>query len=382
MNILHIGLVSHFTESMLYQDNYLSELNAQDGHNVVFITDVFIYRDGKLIETVECDKVLDNKVRLIRLKYDYIINTFISRKIQKVKKIVKYLNILEPDVILYHGLCGYELMDVARYVKNNRDVLFYIDSHENFNNTAKNIISKLAYKYIHGFFIKKALPYAKKILYIGYPEKKYIKEMYDISEDKLEYFPLGGIIIDKEIQKKYRQEIINDMSFPNDVIICSHSGKIDKLKKTDQVIKAFSNVRDNRFRLLIYGSIQDELKTEINSLIEKDKRIYFLGWKNSNQQERILAATDLYIQPGSASATAQVALCCGCALIVNKEYYLESFRDNVFYADNSKEIEVILYQIASDINVLKNMKEKSYSLATNELDYDKLANRYLHLNEV
>ncbi len=377
MNILHIGLVSHLTESMLYQDNYLSELNAKDGHNVIFISDVYVYKDGKLIETVECDKVMDNKVRLIRLKYDYIINSFISQKIQKVKKIFDYLNIIKPDVILYHGLCGYELMDVAKYVKNNTNVLFYVDSHENFNNTAKNIISKFAYKYIHGFFINKALLYIKKVLYIGFPEKKYIKDMYGLSDEKLEYFPLGGIIIDKKLQEKYRQEIINEMDFPKDIIICTHSGKINNLKKTNQVIKAFSNIKNNKLRLLIYGSIQDDLKNEINSLIEKDNRIYFLGWKNSIEQEKILGATDLYIQPGSESATAQVALCSGCALIVNRKYYLEAFKDNVFYAESIQEIEDILNRIICDANVLYKMKDKCYELAKNELDYEVLSKKYL-----
>ena len=48
MNILHIGLLSHFTEGMFYQDNVLSDMNAKDGNNVTFITDTNCYIEGKL----------------------------------------------------------------------------------------------------------------------------------------------------------------------------------------------------------------------------------------------------------------------------------------------------------------------------------------------
>mgnify|MGYP006900170354 CR=1 FL=1 len=76
-------------------------------------------------------------------------------KIQKVTKLRALLEEIQPDTILYHGVCGYELMDVAQYVKEHPNVLFYADSHEDFNNTARTRIAKLCYKYIHGYFLKK-----------------------------------------------------------------------------------------------------------------------------------------------------------------------------------------------------------------------------------
>ena len=36
MKILHIGIASHFTDKMLYQDNILAELNAKGETPVIF----------------------------------------------------------------------------------------------------------------------------------------------------------------------------------------------------------------------------------------------------------------------------------------------------------------------------------------------------------
>ena len=375
LKILHIGLSSHFTEGMLYQDNILANLNANAGMDVTFISDAYKYEDGCLVETEECDVILNGGVRLIRLKYDKIINDFISKKIQKIKRLVEYIEEIKPDSILYHGVCGYELMDVANYVKKNK-IPFYIDSHENFSNTAKTILSKIAYKYIHGVFVKKALPNVKKILYVGYPERDYLKEMYQIPENKMEFFPLGGLVIEKEQQSEYRKRIIKEMNFPENVIICAHSGKMDEGKKTEEVLLAFSKVQNKRLRLLIYGSIPENRRTILEPMIKRDSRVKFLGWKNAKEQEIILGGSDLYIQPGTYSATAQIALCSGCALLVNNGYK-RAMKDAVLYGEDKNDIENVLRKIISHDGYLDEIKEKGYNYAK-KFNYKELALRYLN----
>ena len=77
MTILHIGLLSYYTEGMLYQDNILPQMNIQDGHKVVFVSNASKYVNGVLQSVDEEDIVLDDGMRLIRLNYDYVINRFI-----------------------------------------------------------------------------------------------------------------------------------------------------------------------------------------------------------------------------------------------------------------------------------------------------------------
>ena len=49
MRIIHVCLASHYTEGMNYQDNILPDVNSQDGHEVLIISDTQKYIDGKLV---------------------------------------------------------------------------------------------------------------------------------------------------------------------------------------------------------------------------------------------------------------------------------------------------------------------------------------------
>ena len=376
MNILHIGLLSHFTEGMLYQDNILSDMNVKEGNRVTFITDTYCYISGKLVSVPEDDKILANGMRLIRVKYDKIINRAITEKIQKARSLKKLLQEIQPDSILYHGACGYELMDIAEYVKVHSNVLFYIDSHEDFNNTAKTLFAKIFYKYIHGVFIKKALPYVNKFFYITLETKNYLKEMYRLDDSILEYYPLGGIIIPINEQKKTRQYLIEKYDLPEDVIICAHSGKLVKEKKTEELLKAFINVNNKRLHIFVFGSIPDYQKDVLMPLIEKDNRIHFLSWINDNEIKKILSATDLYCQPGTQSATMQCALCSGCSVMVypykSHQYLLQK---ECFYVKNSLDIQEVFINILENEAQLKKIKKNSFELAQEKLDYQLLARR-------
>lgn len=377
MRVLHIGLASHYTEGMSYQDNLLPEMNLQEGHEVVFITDTYKYIHGELIHGREEDSVLPNGLRLIRLEYDKIINEFVTVKIQKVHRLRFLLEEIRPDAILYHGLCGYELMAVAEYVKEHGTV-FYADSHEDFTNTAKTPVAKMAYKYIHGFFIKKAMSCINKVLYLSRETKDYLKDMYHLEDAVLEFYPLGGIMQEKCQKEIQRKILIEKMKFPEDVVIFSHSGKLAKEKKTAELLRAFSASADDKMRLLIFGSIPEEQKKELTLLMQKDARVHFLGWKSGQEIIDLLNATDMYLQPGSQSATSQTALCCGCAEVVAPTLsYREMYGDAVIYADSQGELEEVFRRISHKTLRIEDYKEKGRKCAEEKLDYRVLARRYL-----
>ncbi len=376
MNILHIGLLSHFTEGMLYQDNILSDMNVKDGHSVTFISDTFCYENGEIIETPEEDRILQNGVRLIRLKYDRILTNFITDKIQKVKKLLPLIEELQPDTILYHGVCGYELMDVSNYVKQHPNVLFYVDSHEDFHNTARTPLAKFCYKYIHGIFIKKALSSFNKVFYLTLETKEYLQRMYSLKEEIMEYYPLGGIMISEQDQISSRQYIIDTFKLREDAIICAHSGKMVKEKRTEELLQAFESVKDDRLQMLIFGSIPKDQLSTLMPLIERNDRVHFLGWKNNKDITDILSGTDIYCQPGTQSATFQVSLCCGCVAMVypymSHKYLME---ENCIYVTGKEDMVKVFEAILTDETLLVKMKEKSYIIAEEKLNYVKLARR-------
>ena len=125
MRIVHVCLASHYTEGMSYQDNILPDINSQDGHEVLIISNTQKYVDGKLVDTDEEEKNIKHNLKLIRINFDKIFTKFISEKIRKSKKLYSILEKFKPDVILFHGMCAYELLTVSKYKKNHPSIKLY-----------------------------------------------------------------------------------------------------------------------------------------------------------------------------------------------------------------------------------------------------------------
>ena len=199
MKIVHICLASSFTEYMSYQDNLLPYQNKIDGHTVTVISNCNKFLDGKIVFTEPEERILDSGIMLIRLKYDNVINPYISEKVRKVKGLYKLLCELEPDVILFHGLAGWELLTAAKYKRKHPKIKLYVDSHEDAHNSATNFLSKqILHKVFYKTIIKKCIPYIDIVLYVSMEVLDFIVDIYRIPKDKIEFYPLGGTIIEEE----------------------------------------------------------------------------------------------------------------------------------------------------------------------------------------
>ncbi len=377
MKIAHICLASYYTEGMTYQDNILPEINSQDGHEVIIVSNAQKYDSGKIVNTEEETKVLNSKLKLYRIKYDKILTKFISEKIRKAKKLKQILETFKPDVILFHGTCGYELLTVTEYKKHNPNIKLYVDSHEDFNNSArtflsKNILHKLFYKKI----INKCIKNIDKVFYLSEETKYFLENFYKIENKKLEFYPLGGFIREGKDKLNVRKKLRKKLEIPEEDIILIHSGKLDKLKRTKEILEAFTNVKNEKLHLLIVGSIPDEEKNDLERLINSDKRIKFLGWKPGDELLDYICTSDVYIQPGSQSATCQNAVCCGLPVILYPHIsYQVMFEKNIFWVKEQNNIEEAIKKIMNNLEILEIMSKESYKVAKELLDYRKLAKR-------
>ncbi|MBR5316979.1 MAG: glycosyltransferase [Lachnospiraceae bacterium] len=361
---------------MTYQDNMLVKACCDSNHSVVYISDIFHYYDGELVPCEEGEYKIADNFRLIRVKYDTIISNRVASKIRKVSKLKKILEEIKPDVILYHEFCGYELLTVAEYVKENPNVIFYGDAHADFHNTAKTSIAKLFYRYIHGYFVKKALPYVRKVLCISMESMDYLKEMYKITEDKIEWYPLGGMVFNDEFYNFKRKKIREEIGLSDEEILFVHSGKMNKEKKTEELLRAFTEIKDNRFRLILIGSLTEEVKEAIMPYVETDSRIEFLGWKTGDELQEYLCAADMYMQPGTQSATMQNAICCRCAVMLYPyRSHVPYVVGNGYFVENMMDIKNVLLNISGNPEILKEMSYISKKMGSEILDYSKLAER-------
>ena len=382
MRILHLALASHFTIGMLYQENQMIDCQRADGHEVLLITDRWHYENGELVKGPEEDTIMENGARLIRLSLDRVMCSELwTEKTQKCHKVRGLIEEFKPDTILFHGMSGYEIMTAADYCKEHPECLLFMDCHEDYSNSARNIISKTFYKVIHGHFISKAMPEIDKVLYIGADMRNWMNDLYVIPKEKQEFMAPGGTLYTIEQQKNARQEIIKKYALPQDAIIMAHSGKLAAPKRTAELLRAFSRVDDPRMAMFIFGSIPEDMEPILRPLIEADSRVHFMGWKVNKEIEEFLAGVDLYCQPGSQSSTFETAMCCGC---VNMAYPFDSYTDdtytdcnheNYFFVETEEDIEKVFRNIKENVQILEQAKAKSFSFALLNFDYAVISRR-------
>ena len=376
MRILHVGLVGPFNDDMAYQGSILPKENKKAGHEVIVITSCYKWSENQVIKVPEEDRIKDG-IRYIRIEYDRIISPVITEKIRKAKTFKKYLDELKPDIIFNHDLQTFELLTLKNYKKNNPKVKIYADSHSDKHNSANNWFSlNLMHRFFYKTIIQNAIGSFERILYISYEVKEFLCDTYDIPDNILEFYPLGGTILPFEEKSMYRKEKRVELGLSEHDIVFCHSGKMDSKKRTYELLYNFNKVKNKNLRLIIIGVFSEELQEKIMQLINEDNRVLYLGWKSSDELIKYIAASDLYVQPGSQSATMQSSLCSGTpVLFTNVESHKSFMKGNAFMINEPHEMEAIFYQIIEDPSILREMSQMSYKLAYELLDYKKMAEK-------
>lgn len=377
MNILFIGLASSYTDGTTYQDELLAEQCVRDGHQVTYIANANKIVNGDFLNTEEEDVVLSNGIRLIRLKYDRILNSFFSKKIRKCSKISELLGDIQPDAIYIHGPATISVKYVARYIDQHKNVKLYMDSHTDYYTSGTNLLSRLIlhrgfYRYTHRICLK----YADKLFCVSSNCMKFANEIYKIPMNRMEFYPLGGIVAEDYISSYEKMRL--KFGYKNDEIIFIQAGKIDEHKCLLESLQEFMRIQNDRWRYIIVGSASDGIKPELDKCIEQDDRIEYVGWKNGDELVEYLSAADIYVQPGKVSAIMQNALCVGTPVIVRRfdDYipYIEG-NDNGWLIESMADLFGIYKQIDENKINLKYARKCAHDYAAKMLDYRMLAKK-------
>lgn len=381
MKIAHICLSNYYMDNRAYQENELVEEHARQGHEVLVIASTQVINTERRREFVEPGRYRNAQgIEIIRLAYHQLIPHVLAKSLRVHRGVYELLEEFRPDSILFHGMCGWELVTVSMYKKANPDVKFYVDTHTDFINSARGIISKWILHFLYyRAIVHRSLPYIDKILCVSRLTEVFARDFYNIPQGKLEFYPLGGHpVSDKEYNYLRNKMRLALEVAPNDVVVIQ-TGKQSADKKIIETLKAFVRISDPSFKLFIVGSLLEDVREEAFKIIQADKRICYLGWRTPSELRAILCASDIYMQPGSQSATMQTSLCCRCvpvlASIEGHEIYVEN--DNGWLVSSEEDVYSVLSRISSEKDRLPSWKAASESFARDKLDYAALANRVL-----
>lgn len=381
MKILHCCLSCFYIDNYNYQENMLVREHVRAGHGVLVLASTENYdAQGQLSYTAPGHYSGSDGAEVLRLPYRSLGPHALMKKIRAYPGVYKQLCAARPDVIMFHGSCAWELLTVLRYKKNNPSVKLYVDSHEDFNNSARSFISKnILHRLFYRSIFKRSIPHVEKVLCISTETMDFIGGFYGCPRDKIEYFPLGGKIFDDVAHEENRKNAREKYGIPKGMLVFLQSGKFDKKKKLADALEAFQKLpRVENIQYLIAGVLQDDVKAEIDALMAKDDRIRFLGWKNADELMQLLCAADVYVQPGSQSATLQNSICCRCAVIVDDvPSHYPFVKGNGWMVHGTEEL-ARAFEAAIDAfqgGRLEQIRVQSLHIARQLLDYQKMAQR-------
>lgn len=378
MKIVFLGLASTYTPGLTYQDNYLCTQTLADGHAVTYLSNPEKFVNGEIVETGAEDTVLPDGLHLIRLPYVKLGLNIVTKKFRAFRGVYDILEREKPDLIFCHNLQYWSVRDVVRYKKDHPAVKFYADTHTDYNNSGTNWLSlHVLHRIFYCYLTQKALPYLEQYFYISDECRQFSHEVYGIPNEKMEFYPLGGTLLSDEEYAAVRAKRRAELGLGETDRLYIHSGKLDALKRSDELLRAFSAVDDPHAVLAVIGSIPKEREAVLLPLIEADERIRYLGWRTGEELQEYLCAADLYCQPGSQSATMQNALCryCPVMLYPHPSHTADYDRGEVLWVKTQADMEAVFRSLAADPAQLAPLRENAERLARELLDYRKLAAR-------
>ncbi|MHC8345297.1 glycosyltransferase family 4 protein [Pseudomonas sp. RT6P73] len=379
MRIAHLCLSCFYIDNYRYQENELVREHVGAGHEVLVVASTETYVDNlSLGYTSPGEYVGSDGAKVIRLPYAGALPFFLKKKLRMHSGVDAILKEFLPDVIVFHGLCGWELLSAVRYKRANPSVRLYVDSHEDFNNSATGFLSSILHRFYYRPIIRRSLPWMDKVLCISLETMEFCKAMYGLPSEILEFFPLGGYIADDASYQEFRCSARLEYGIDELQTVFLQSGKFDAKKKLADSLRAFSRVKADHFSFLIVGQVHESIQSEINQLVSADSRIRYLGWKTADELYQLLCASDVYIQPGSQSATMQMSLCARCAVMIADVPSHQPFvHGNGWKVKSAADQLAAFEQIESNPDLLQGMSIRSFEIASELLDYRRMAKRLL-----
>lgn len=380
MKIVHVCLTGVFTEGWTYQENLLSKYHSRLGYDVTVIASSLIYdKNGEKNTSVKSGYKNDDGVFIIRLEEK---RHNPNRKFRRFPKLYSTLVEQKPDILFVHSCQFLDINVILKYKKLHEKVKLYIDNHADFSNSAKNFFSYyFLHKVVWKTIVNKIEPYTKKFYGVMPARVDFLIQVYDLPEQKVELLVMGAddekvtAALEPEVRKRIRKQY----AFKDADFLIVSGGKIDNAKKQTLLLMEAVNRIEN-VKLLIFGSVIDELKEKINSLCSD--RVKYIGWLDSGITDQYFAAADLVVFPGRHSVFWEQVAGLGIPMLV-KDWAGTHHIDvggNVKFIENDSvdEIEAKLRKIIEkDYERMKRVAQKK---AMKEFSYMEIARRSIEEN--
>lgn len=349
--IVHICLCGPMTDGFSYQENLLSKYHKKLGYDVSVITSEWIWgEDGKLAKDGRSYYLNEHNIPVFRLPIKN--HKSVEAKFKRYEGLYRTIEQERPDILFIHGCQFPDIWVIRKYLKKHPEVRAYVDNHADFSNSGTNPISKyVLHKGIWKLGAKAISPYIKKFYGVLPARVDFLTNMYGLAKEKVELLVMGADDeqVEKTQKEKLGDEIREKYGISQDDFLIVTGGKIDKAKaQTIYLMEAVKKLQNPKVKLLVFGSVEEELKKKVEGLQDGEK-VISAGWINAEESYAYFAAADLVCFPGRHSVFWEQVAGQGIPMIVKHwegtEHIDVGGNVHFLYQDSTEEIRKLLEKI-------------------------------------
>lgn len=304
MKIVHLCLCSFFPDGFAYQENMLPKFHKQQGHDVEVIASLVTFDEHGKPTLMDKPSAYINEHGIPVTRLDYKAPKKLFSVLRRYEGFEAALEKAAPDIIFVHGCQFLDVDVVARYAKAHINVKVFVDNHADFTNSATNPLSKYV---LHGVIWKHCAKtieqYAKKMYGVLPCRVDFLKNVYGMPADKCELLVMGAdddAVIAADTPE-IRKEIRVKYNIADDDFLVITGGKIDAWKtQTLLLMQAVKNIENPKVKLIVFGSVTEELMPKVKELADGEK-VQYIGWVKSEESYKYFAVSDLVVFPGRHS---------------------------------------------------------------------------------
>jgi 1,2-diacylglycerol 3-alpha-glucosyltransferase len=379
MKILHCCLAAFYIDNFGYQENILPKMHKLQGHDVAILASTETYFDHKLDYLTAKSYINIDNIAVTRISYVKWLPHSISKKLRIYNGISGTLKTFGPDIIFLHDSQFIGIKEIAAYAKKHKNVRIYVDGHTDFINSAKTWLSKnILHKIIYKWCTQKIEPYTKKFYGTLPIRVDFFKNVYKTPPEKTELLLLGidntqvNFSQKEEIRKKIREEL----RLKDDDFVIVTGGKLDKRKNIHILMDTVSGLPNKDVNLIVFGTPNSEMKTEIDSLA-KSSAIKYIGWIGSEKTYDYFFAADLAFFPGTHSVLWEQAVGVGLPCVFKKWEGIQhvDVGGNCLFINSTEEIKETIMRLYHDRRLLTQMQQVAQEKGIPKFSYYEIAKK-------
>lgn len=376
MKILHVCLGCFYIDNFSYQENMIPKFHKKMGYDVEILASTLSFDSSGDACNVEAKSYINEYgIKVTRVPYKKGLPQKIGKFFRVYEGVKEEIENIKPDILFIHGCQFCDIRYVVEYAKQYK-VRIYVDNHADFSNSARNWVSKnIMHKVIWKHCAQLILPYVTKFYGVLPARVDFLKDMYNIPQEKVELLVMGADddMIEEVKRENRRNQLRNQYGIKDTDFLIITGGKIDHAKEqVIQLLEAIRSLNIEKVKCIVFGSIVDDMKEKILSFCDNENIIY-VGWLDNKKTYEYLYASDLAIYPGRHSVLWEQTVGLGIPMIT--KYWEGTTHIDVggnvkfIQEDSVKEMKLLItdmlnsdeYLNMKSIAQLKGIKEFSYA---------------------